>query len=95
MAHAGQCANQAQGLNLDQDKVVGSLSQSSGNMQGIKTILAAMALDQGLAAYQGELQIFLKTVVNCIKSILAEISVMISNIPGLGPILGPSKNFIV
>ncbi|KAI8995624.1 hypothetical protein BD414DRAFT_480074 [Trametes punicea] len=56
-----------------------------------QNILAQLGTDKGLANYDrtDELQTLLKDLINSMKDTLEAITVLVQEIPGLGPILGP------
>ena len=63
-------------------------------MLGFQTALAKAGSDKGEANYDNtnDLETILKNTVNLNKNALSAVSVMVYNIPGLGPILGPSAS---
>ena len=63
-------------------------------MLGFQTALANAGLDKGLANYDRKivLETLLKNTVNLNKNALTSVSVLVYNIPGLGPMLGPSAS---
>lgn len=64
------------------------------SLLSFQTILANLAADKGLANYDNtdDLETLLKDLVNLVKETLKAIDIMVENIPGLGPVLGPSKS---
>ena len=62
----------------------------------VQSLLGNLAADKGLANYDqtDSLETMIKDIVNANKDGLTAINVMVNNIPGLGPILGPSKCFM-
>ncbi|KAF8168086.1 hypothetical protein B0H34DRAFT_44995 [Crassisporium funariophilum] len=69
------------------------LSSFSTNMLGFQTafVKSASESDRGLANYdrKNDLETLLKQYINLHKNALSAVSVLVYNIPGLGPILGP------
>jgi hypothetical protein len=63
-------------------------------MLGFQTALAQAASDKGLANYddKNNLETLLKNTVNFNKNVLNNVDVAVYNLPGLGPILGPSAS---
>jgi len=76
-----------------QQEYASGLSDFSANMQGIQAAIAQANSDKGLANYdrQNDLETLLKNVVNVNKMMLSSTDTVIYNIPGIGPVLGPSK----
>lgn len=77
-----------------QQEFVSGLSDFNVNVQGFHEALAKASSDKGLAFYDGQndLEKLLKEIVNAHKDVLSAIDIAVENIPGLGPILGPSKS---
>lgn len=63
-------------------------------MLGFQTALAQTASDKGLANYndKNNLETLLKDTVDFNKNVLSAVVVTVYNVPGLGPILGPSAS---
>ena len=63
-------------------------------MLGFQTALAQAGSDKGLTNYdpKNSLETLLKDTVNLNKNALTAVSVLVYNIPVLGPILGPSAS---
>lgn len=63
------------------------------NFLGFQTVLGELAADKGLANYNqaSEIETILKDTVNAVKYILNDTYELVNGIPGLGPVLGPSK----
>lgn len=80
---------------------VAALTGFNTNMDGFQTTLADTASpatgvgDKGLANYDrnNDLETLLKNIVNVNKNVLSSINTIVYNIPGVGPILGPSMSF--
>ena len=70
------------------------LSGFSTNMLGFQTALAHAGSDKGLANYDPkiDLETLLKNTVNLNKNALTSVTVLVYNIPLLGPILDPSAS---
>lgn len=60
--------------------------------QSFSSVFGQLGADKGLANYDknNQLETLLKDVVNANKNALSAVDVLVYNIPGLGPILGPS-----
>lgn len=75
-----------------QQQYTSTLSDFNDNVQAFQAALANAASDKGLANYdkQNDLEKLLKEIVNAHKNVLSCIDKVVENIPGLGPVLGPS-----
>ncbi|KAH7930983.1 hypothetical protein BV22DRAFT_999234 [Leucogyrophana mollusca] len=75
-----------------QRETAAALSGFSYNILGFQTALAELGADEGLANYDrtNDLETLLKNVVNVNKGVLTTTSVLVDDIPVLGPILGPT-----
>jgi hypothetical protein len=74
-----------------------TLTSFHGNIHGFQTILEQLGADKGMANYDPSncLQTLLENFVNLQKNTLSYINVLCYNIPILGPILGPSKHYVL
>ena len=63
-------------------------------MLSFQTALVQAASDKGLANYddKNNLETLLMDTVNFNKNVLSDVDVAVYNLPGLGPILGPSAS---
>ncbi|KAJ6610898.1 hypothetical protein B0H10DRAFT_2224603 [Mycena sp. CBHHK59/15] len=61
------------------------------NIVGVQDILAELGADKGLANFDrtDDIEVYLKAIVNVNKDILSCVSILVDNLPVLGPILGP------
>jgi hypothetical protein len=77
-----------------QQECAQALGEYQETYSGLKGLLAQLGSDKGLKNYDGEdpVQVLLKDVVNAHKDILHSVSVIVNNLPILGPILGPSES---
>lgn len=66
-------------------------------MQSLGSLLAQLGADKGLANYDknDDLETLLKDTVNANKNALSATTAIVYNIPTIGPVLGPSKFFIL
>jgi hypothetical protein len=85
------------GSDDDDDLHRQALSELTGfndNIQGFQTVFTEAMSDKGLAYYQKTeaLETLLKNIINANKDTLSATSTLIDNIPGLGPVLGPSTS---
>ncbi|EPQ60809.1 hypothetical protein GLOTRDRAFT_124558 [Gloeophyllum trabeum ATCC 11539] len=93
--YAAQSASRSEDDGTFQRQCASELTSFHTNMQGYYTVLARIAsdkgLDKGLANYdrQNDLETSLKDVVNLNKDTLQGVTVLVYNIPSLGPVLGP------
>lgn len=69
------------------------LSSFSTNFRDFQSVLAELAADKGLANYDknDELETLLKDTINAVKYILGDTYELVEGIPGIGPLIGPSK----
>ncbi|KAI0778180.1 hypothetical protein BD413DRAFT_464729 [Trametes elegans] len=61
------------------------------SLLGVQTVLARLGADKGLANYDrnDDLETMLKNIINTVKNTLSALNILIANIPGIGPVLGP------
>lgn len=78
-----------------QRNCVSQASEYQINLLGLERLLAQLGANKGLANYDrnNDVQVILKRTVNLNKDTLSALAAIIDNIPGLGPLLGPSKLF--
>lgn len=90
---ASQSASQDENDSAFQQNAASRLSSFQSNAQGFSSILGQLAADKGLANYDknNELETMLKDFVNANKDALSAVTTLSYNIPGLGPVLGPSE----
>ena len=76
-----------------QQKCATALNDFQLDVLGIKEILQTAGADMGLAFYDrtNDVQTLMKNVVNLHKDVLKATTILVDNIPVLGPILGPSE----
>ncbi|KAL1707317.1 hypothetical protein EV121DRAFT_255912 [Schizophyllum commune] len=74
-----------------QQKCATALNDFQLDVLGIKEILQTAGADRGLAFYDrtNDVQTLMKNVVNLHKDVLKATTILVDNIPVLGPILGP------
>lgn len=89
---ASQSASEGDSPGFQQDAAA-NFSAFHDTIQQLRALLGNLPADKGLANYDktSELETILKDFVNANKDALTAVNVMIYNIPGLGPVLGPSE----
>lgn len=80
-----------------QNSCISQASAYQSNLFNLQTLLASLGSDKGLKFYDStnDLETLLKEIVDLNKSALGDISVIVDEMPILGPLLGPSKSFHV
>jgi hypothetical protein len=80
-----------------QKECTSQLSAYQSNLLGLHALLAPLGSDKGLANYDtsNDIETLLKNIINLNKSTLDTCAEIVTNIPVLGPILGPSQSFHV
>jgi len=94
-SYAAQSASRPEDDAVFQQRCVSELTSFHSNMRGYSTALTDLfsdnGLQKGLANYDPDnnVETMMKDVVNANKDMLNAMTVLVNNIPGLGPILGP------
>jgi len=92
---SGNLATESANAGSDDDdlhrKALSELTGFNENVQGFQTVFTEAISDKGLAYYEKNelLDELLRGIVDANKDTLSATSILINNIPGLGPVLGP------
>ncbi|KDR80126.1 hypothetical protein GALMADRAFT_153813 [Galerina marginata CBS 339.88] len=86
---ADSAANVGGNIQKFQRECVSSLMDFIANFQGFQEAFANVTSDNNFGSYDDELEILLKDIVNANKNALSSMDYIISDIPAIGPLLGP------